>query len=111
MNPLFLTLDEVLEIHTQQIKWYGGSEGVRDPAGLESAVAGPNCGTDQRLQGSVTITILAVGRLEPLESFARGRLPNNHRILRLQRPPDNPSESRVLRARRADGTQRLGPGR
>ncbi len=41
MDPLFLTLDEVLEIHTQQIELYGGSEGVRDPAGLESAVATP----------------------------------------------------------------------
>jgi death-on-curing protein len=41
MEPLFLTLDEVLDIHTQQIELYGGSEGVRDPAGLESAVATP----------------------------------------------------------------------
>lgn len=41
MEPLFLTLDEVLEIHTQQIELYGGSDGVRDPAGLESAVATP----------------------------------------------------------------------
>lgn len=41
MEPLFLMLDEVLEIHTQQIELYGGSEGVRDPAGLESAVATP----------------------------------------------------------------------
>src|SRR5574342_336656 len=41
MEPLFLTLDEALEIHAQQIDLYGGSEGVRDPAGLESAVATP----------------------------------------------------------------------
>lgn len=41
MEPLFLTLDEVLEIHTQQIELYGGPDGVRDPAGLESAVATP----------------------------------------------------------------------
>ena len=41
MEPLFLTLDEVLEIHAQQIELYGGSDGVRDPAGLESAVATP----------------------------------------------------------------------
>jgi death-on-curing family protein len=41
MDPLFLTLDEVLEIHAQQIELYGGSDGVRDPAGLESAVATP----------------------------------------------------------------------
>ncbi len=41
MDPLFLTLDEVLEMHTQQIELCGGSDGVRDPAGLESAVATP----------------------------------------------------------------------
>jgi death on curing protein len=41
MEPLFLTLDEVLEIHPQQIELYGGPECVRDPGGLESAIAMP----------------------------------------------------------------------
>lgn len=41
MEPLFLSLDEVLEIHQQQIECYGGSSGLRDSAGLESAVAMP----------------------------------------------------------------------
>lgn len=41
MEPLFLSLDEVLEIHQQQIERYGGSAGIRDSAGLESAVATP----------------------------------------------------------------------
>jgi death on curing protein len=41
MDPLFLSLDEVLEIHAQQIELYGGSDGVRDPPGLESALATP----------------------------------------------------------------------
>jgi len=40
---LFLTLDEVLEIHDQQIEMYGGSHGLRDPGALESAVAMPQC--------------------------------------------------------------------
>jgi death on curing protein len=40
MEPVFLSLDEVLEIH-EQIERYGGSGGLRDPAGLESAVATP----------------------------------------------------------------------
>ena len=39
MEPLFLTLDEILEIHRQQIEMYGGSTGIRDPGGLESAIA------------------------------------------------------------------------
>jgi death on curing protein len=41
MEPVFLSLDEVLEIHEQQIETYGGSFGLRDAAGLESAIATP----------------------------------------------------------------------
>jgi death on curing protein len=41
MEPVLLTLDEVLEIHAQQIERYGGSPGLRDAARLESAVATP----------------------------------------------------------------------
>jgi death on curing protein len=41
MDAFFLSLDEVLEIHEQQIERYGGSSGLRDPAALESAVATP----------------------------------------------------------------------
>src|SRR5262249_60874918 len=41
MDPVFLALDEVLEIHDQQIERYGGSTGLRDAGALESAVATP----------------------------------------------------------------------
>src|ERR1700722_5445923 len=41
MEPVFLSLDEILEIHEEQIERYGGAPGLRDPAGLESAVAMP----------------------------------------------------------------------
>jgi death-on-curing protein len=41
MEPIFLTLDEVLEIHEQQIELYGGSHGVRDMNLLESALGVP----------------------------------------------------------------------
>jgi death-on-curing protein len=41
MDPIFLTLYEVIEIHSEQIELYGGLEGLRDPAALESAVATP----------------------------------------------------------------------
>jgi death-on-curing protein len=41
MEPVFLSMDEVLEIHAQQIEKYGGSAGLRDVAGLESAIATP----------------------------------------------------------------------
>lgn len=41
MDPVFLTLDEVLEMHAEQIERYGGTHGLRDRAGLESALAVP----------------------------------------------------------------------
>lgn len=41
MEPIFLTLDEVLEIHAQQIELYGGSSGLRERGALESAIATP----------------------------------------------------------------------
>ncbi len=41
MDPVFLPLDEVLEIHQQQIERYGGFAGLRDAGGLESAIATP----------------------------------------------------------------------
>ena len=44
MEPLFLSLEEVLEIHRQQIERYGGASGVRDLSLLESAVAQPQAG-------------------------------------------------------------------
>lgn len=41
MSPTFLTLDEVLVIHQDQIERYGGSPGVRDAGLLESAISQP----------------------------------------------------------------------
>ena len=38
MPPLFLTLDEVLALHEDQISRYGGGTGIRDIALLESAL-------------------------------------------------------------------------
>lgn len=40
-EPEFLTLDDVLAIHADQVERYGGSPGVRDVALLESALAAP----------------------------------------------------------------------
>lgn len=41
MEPTFLTLDEILAIHHDQIIRYGGAEGVRDWGLLQSAIAMP----------------------------------------------------------------------
>ena len=54
MDPQFLTLDEVLAIHRDQIKRYGGTLGVRDVELLESALAAPQSWFgDQYLHGDL----------------------------------------------------------
>jgi death on curing protein len=40
-SPLFLSLDDVLEYHSEQIKLYGGLDGLGSPHQLESALASP----------------------------------------------------------------------
>jgi len=39
MEIYFLTLEDVLEIHTDQINRYGGKKGIRDQNLLLSAIA------------------------------------------------------------------------
>ncbi len=41
MSPVYLALDEILEIHRGQIDRYGGSHGVRDMESLTSAITMP----------------------------------------------------------------------
>lgn len=41
LDPVFLTLAEVVEVHSDQIRRYGGQEGLRDRNLLESALAQP----------------------------------------------------------------------
>jgi death on curing protein len=41
VEPRFLTLEEVVSLHREQIEHYGGSPGVRDWGLLKSAVAMP----------------------------------------------------------------------
>jgi death-on-curing protein len=38
-EPVFLTLDEVLQIHARSLTEHGGSEGIRDQGLVESALA------------------------------------------------------------------------
>ena len=37
--PIFLTVEDVLALHDDQIREFGGSHGLRDTGGLDSAVA------------------------------------------------------------------------
>ncbi len=48
MAPIFLDLEEVLEIHQDQIHRYGGRAGLRDLGLLESALAMPHAGVRGR---------------------------------------------------------------
>lgn len=47
-DPDFLGMEEVLEIHADQIARYGGRSGVRDRALLESALGMPRAGAAGR---------------------------------------------------------------
>jgi death-on-curing protein len=40
-DPDFLTVEDVLDLHAQQMARFGGAPGLRDPGLLESAVAMP----------------------------------------------------------------------
>jgi death-on-curing protein len=54
VTPIFLGLDEVVEIHRNMIERYGGIEGIRDVSLLESAVAMPQVGVgDQYLHSDL----------------------------------------------------------
>lgn len=53
-DPEFLTLDEVLGIHADQIRRYGGSAGLRDLGLLRSALAMPQTTYDDEfLHGTI----------------------------------------------------------
>jgi death-on-curing protein len=43
-EPSFLSVEEVLDLHADQLRLYGGTEGIRDRGSLESAVGMP-CAT------------------------------------------------------------------
>jgi len=46
MNPEFLDIEDVLEIHALQLNRYGGTDGLRDQGLLESALAQPQATFD-----------------------------------------------------------------
>jgi death on curing protein len=54
-EPIFLQLQEVIELHADQINRYGGSSGVRDWSLLQSAIATPAAGFgEQYLHGDLS---------------------------------------------------------
>ena len=61
-EAVFLTLEECLHLHDEQIRRFGGSSGLRDPGLLESALARPRSGYYQTLfeQAAALIQSLAM---------------------------------------------------
>ena len=49
LDPIFLTVEDVLELHDDQLQRFGGTAGVRDRGALESAVAVPAATFDGNL--------------------------------------------------------------
>lgn len=47
-EPDFLTVEDVLLLHEEQLARYGGGAGVRDPGALDSAVAMPRATFDEQ---------------------------------------------------------------
>jgi len=73
MEPVFLSLDEILEIHSQQIERYGGSSGFRDAAGLARSTANsftpqlqPFIDGNKRVGANAAITFLLMNDWEPV---------------------------------------------
>jgi death on curing protein len=46
LDPMFLTVEDVVELHDEQLQRFGGTAGVRDRGALESAVAVPTATFD-----------------------------------------------------------------
>jgi death on curing protein len=59
VDPTFLTLDEVIEIHRDMIERYGGSPGIRDQGLLESAVAMAQAGFGEQYLHSTLFEMAA----------------------------------------------------
>lgn len=57
LEPLFLTVDDVLELHDDRLRSFGGMAGVRDMAALESAVAMPYATFGGQFLRSYTLTL------------------------------------------------------
>ncbi len=69
-DPEFLTLDEVLELHQDQITHYGGDPGTRDPGLIDAAVAMPQQSFDGQFLHSDLFEMAAAYAFHLAESQA-----------------------------------------
>ena len=70
IDPRFLSVEEVLSLHADQLERYGGSEGVRDRGALESAVETPRATFDGELLHDGLFAIAAAYAFHIAESQA-----------------------------------------
>src|SRR5262245_14734886 len=75
-GPLFLRLNEIIEIHSDQIARYGGSRGIRDLGLLQSAVAMPMSGFGGQFLHSDLYEMAAAS----IRRHTRSRLPSLQRL-------------------------------
>ena len=74
IEPIFLGLDEVIEIHSDQIKRYGGRAGIRDLELLKSAVALPAACADERVKAVALVSLPPGPSVSQLESCSKPKL-------------------------------------
>ncbi|HEY3493513.1 MAG TPA: hypothetical protein VGK73_02460 [Polyangiaceae bacterium] len=67
-DPLFLSVEEVMVLHQDQLRLFGGSDGLRDRGVLEAAVAMPAATFDGVYLHSDLFEVAPASRLER-ESF------------------------------------------
>jgi death on curing protein len=70
MTPAFLSLDEVLAIHADQLARYGGFDGLRDEEALNTALAAPEARMNNRwvhddLPGMAAAYLYQLARYRP----------------------------------------------
>ena len=68
---LFLTLDEVLALHADQIRRYGGRRGIRDIELLQSALGTPQATFDGALLHSTLPEMAAAYLFHLVQNHAR----------------------------------------
>jgi death-on-curing protein len=77
MHPDFLSLENVLEQHTLMIDSYGGSHGVRDLNGLDSALNMPKATFGGEF---FIVPTLCVNAIKLIKNYAQyNRLQSNNR--------------------------------
>lgn len=70
IDPRFLSVEEVLSLHADQLELYGGSAGIRDRGALESAVETPRVTFDGELLHDSVFVIAAAYAFHIAESQA-----------------------------------------